>query len=58
MRKFLSPEELSVEKNAVVTPMSSDDVKDFNLFMKQAVRISCKNSQKANTTASKVYLTR
>ena len=58
MKKFLSPEDLSAEMNAVVTPMGSDDVKDFNLFMKLAVRVSSKNSQKANITASKAYLTR
>mgnify|MGYP000139280250 CR=1 FL=1 len=58
MKKFVSFNELAAKKNVQVTSMDSSDVKAFNLFMKQAARESAKNSQKANSSASKAYLTR
>lgn len=58
MKKFISFSELAAQKNVQITAMDSSDVKDFNLFMRQAARESYKNSQKANSTASKAYLTR
>lgn len=58
MRKFISFNELAAEKKVQVMPMDSSDVKEFTLFMKQAARESSKNSQQANSTASKANLTR
>lgn len=58
MKKFISFNDLAAQKKVQATPMESSDVKEFNLFMKQVARESSKNSQKANITASKVYLTR
>ena len=58
MKKFASFSELAEKKDIQVSLMNSSDVKDFNLFMKQACRESFKNSQKATLTASKAYLTR
>lgn len=58
MKKFISFNELAEKKKVQATPMDSSDVKEFNIFMKQAARESSKNSQKANSTASKAYLTR
>lgn len=58
MKKFTSSNELAALKRVQVTPMNSSDVKEFNLFMKQAARESARNSQKANNSASKAYLTR
>ena len=60
MKKFISFNELAAQKKVQSVPMDSSDsdVRDFNLFMKQAARESSKNSQRANSTASKAYLTR
>ena len=58
MKKFISFNELATQKKVQVIPMDSSDVKEFNLFMKQAARESSKNSQRANSTALKAYLTR
>lgn len=58
MKKFVSFNDLATQQNVKATPMDSSDVKEFNLFMKQVTRESSKNSQKANVTASKAYLTR
>lgn len=58
MKKFVSFNELAAQKKVKATPMDSSDIKEFSLFMKQVTLESSKNSQKANTTASKVYLTR
>lgn len=58
MKKFVSFNDLAAQKKVKATPMDSSDVKEFNLFMKQVTRESSKNSQKANVTASKAYLTR
>lgn len=58
MKKFISFNDLAAQKKVQATPMESSDVKEFNLFMKQVARESSKNNQKANITASKVYLTR
>lgn len=58
MKKFVSFSDLAAQKKVKATPMDSSDVKEFNLFMKQVARESSKNSQKANVTASKAYLTR
>ena len=58
MKKFISFNELAAQKKVQRVPMDSSDVRDFNLFMKQAARESSKNSQRANSTASKAYLTR
>lgn len=58
MKKLVSFDDLATKQHVKAIPMDSSDVKEFNLFMKQVARESSKNSQKANTTASKVYLTR
>lgn len=58
MKKFISFNELAAQKKVQSVPMDSSDVRDFNLFMKQAAHESSKNSQRANSTASKAYLTR
>lgn len=58
MKKFVSFNDLATQKNVKATPMDSSDVKEFNLFMKQVARESSKNSQKANISASKAFLTR
>ena len=58
MKKFISFNELATQKKVQVIPMDSSDVKEFNLYMKKAARESSKNSQRANSTASKAYLTR
>lgn len=58
MRKFTSFKDLASERKVHYTPMESSDVKEFSDYMKRIVRESSKNSQKANISASKVYLTR
>lgn len=58
MKKLVSSNELAVQRKVQVTPMNSSDVKEFNLYMKKAARESAHNSQKANSSASKAYLTR
>lgn len=58
MRKLTSFKDLAVERKVISTPMDSSDVREFNDYMKRIVRESSKNSQKANISASKVYLTR
>lgn len=58
MKKLVSFSELAAQKNVHISLMDSSDVTEFNLFMRQAARESSKNSQKANRSASKAYLTR
>ena len=40
MKKFISFNELAAQKKVQSVPMDSSDVRDFNLFMKQAARES------------------
>lgn len=58
MKKFKSFNDLVAQQNVKVMPMDSSDVKEFNLFMRKVTRENSKNSQKANVSASKAYLTR
>lgn len=58
MKKFISFKELAAQKQVQTSFMDASDVKKFNTYMKQVARVSSKNSQKANSTASSTYLTR
>lgn len=58
MRKLTSFKELAEERNVIITPMDSSDVRRFNDYMKRSVRESSRNSLKASISASKVCLTR
>lgn len=58
MRKLASFKDLATERKVTSVPMDSSDVREFNDYMKRIVRESSRNSQKANISASRVYLTR
>lgn len=58
MRKLTSFKELAEERNVIITPMDSSDVKIFNDYMKRSVRENSRNSLEASISASKVCLTR
>lgn len=58
MKKLISFKDLAQKKKVKPSLMDSSDVETFNHLMKQIVRESSKNSQKANLSAAKVFLTR